>query len=40
MTADLKRGTPDEITVASMSSAPRGPTCEGGSIGALLTSCN
>ncbi len=40
MTADLKRGTPDEITVASMSSLPRGPTCEGGSIGALLTSCN
>ena len=40
MTADLKRGTPDEITVASMSSAPRGPTCEGGSIGALVTTCN
>ncbi len=40
MTADLKRGTPDEINVASLSSAPRAPTCEGGSIGALATSCN
>jgi soluble lytic murein transglycosylase len=40
MTADLKRGTPDEITVASMSAAPRAPACEGGSIGALLTSCD
>jgi soluble lytic murein transglycosylase len=40
MTADLQRGTPDELTVASLSSAPRTPACEGGSIGALLTSCN
>ncbi len=40
MTADLKRGTPDEITVASMGAASLAPTCEGGSIGALATTCN
>ena len=40
MTADLKRGTPEDMSVASTSAASAGPSCEGGSIGAFATSCN
>ena len=40
MTVDLKRGTPADITVASTGAVSAAPSCEGGSIGALVTSCN
>ncbi|MBL8790093.1 MAG: transglycosylase SLT domain-containing protein [Rhizobiales bacterium] len=40
MTADLRRGTPGELTVASTSAAPEGDGCKGGSIKALITGCD
>lgn len=39
MTADLKRGTPAELNVASTSTAPA-PNCMGGSIRSYISSCN
>ena len=40
MSADLKRGTPGELTVASTSAPPEADTCKGGSIKALITGCD
>jgi soluble lytic murein transglycosylase len=40
MTADLKRGTPSDMAVASTSPAPSGPSCLGGSIGKLISTCH
>ena len=40
MTADLKRGSPADLAVASTSSAEPAPSCMGGSIGTLISSCN
>lgn len=40
MSADLKRGSPGELTVASTSAPPEGDGCKGGSIKALITGCD
>ena len=40
MTADLKRGTPTDITVASTTPATPAPNCLGGSMKSLISSCN
>ena len=40
MTADLKRGTPADLAVASTSPADSGPSCTGGSIGKFISNCN
>ena len=40
MTADLKRGTPADITVASTSFAAPSPGCQGSSMSALVSACN
>jgi soluble lytic murein transglycosylase len=40
MTADLMRGTPGEMTVASTSAPPETESCSGGSIKALITGCD
>lgn len=40
MTADLMRGSPGEMTVASTSAAPENDGCTGGSIKALITGCD
>ena len=40
MSADLRRGTPGELTVASTSAPPEGSACKGGSIKALITGCD
>lgn len=40
MSADLRRGSPGELTVASTSAAPENADCSGGSIKALITGCD